>query len=144
MHSTSHRTRMQTLLTWLWHWLPPLMWMAVIFYVSSQPTLPSAPGPLLDAFLKKLTHAVEYALLFVLLLRAWRHHLSADQALRAALLTTALYAVSDEWHQAFVPGRKANGYDVLIDVSVPLLLWWLWRGRLRRGLLRRGDEYLAE
>jgi len=135
---------MQILLTWTWHWLPPLMLMAVIFYLSSLPTLPSAPGPWLDAFLKKLTHAAEYALLFVLLLRAWRHHLSADQALRAALVTTALYAVSDEWHQAFVPGRKANRYDVLIDISVPLLLWWLWRGRLRRGLLRRGDEYLAE
>lgn len=60
------------------------------------------------------------------------------------MATTAAYAISDEWHQSFVPGRKANWYDVLIDVSGALLLWWLLRGGRWRGLFGRRDEDLAE
>jgi VanZ family protein len=130
--------------SWLWRWLPPLLWMGLIFFLSAQPDLPHAPGEWLDAVLKKFGHAAEYLLLFCMLLRAWRYSRSPAKALDAALLATALYAVSDELHQAFVPGRHANWYDVLIDVGLPLLLWRVWRGRLRGGLLRSEDEYLAE
>lgn len=137
-------SRTRAMRSWLWHWLPPLLLMALIFFLSAQPTLPEAPGELFDALLKKLAHAVVYLLLFCWLLRAWRKSRSAMQALDAALLTTALYAVSDELHQAFVPGRHANWYDVVIDVSLPLLLWRLWRGRASGGLLRREDEDFAE
>ncbi len=138
------RSRFQAIRSWLWHWLPPLLWMGLIFFLSAQPDLPHAPGAWLDILLKKLAHAAEYLLLFGMLLRAWRQSRSATQALDAALLTTALYALSDEWHQAFVPGRHANWYDVLIDLILPLLLWRCWRDRLSRGLLRQEDEYLAE
>ncbi len=138
------QSRLRAMRSWLWHWLPPLLWMALIFFLSAQPDLPHAPGEWLDTLFKKLGHAAEYLLLFGMLLRAWRHSRGAIQALDAALLTTALYAISDELHQAFVPGRHANWYDVVIDLVLPLLLWRLWRGGLGRGLLRREDEYLAE
>jgi VanZ family protein len=128
----------------LWYWLPPLLVMAAIFYLSHQPDLPHAPDPWLDVLLKKLAHAAEYTILFLLLLRAWRRDRAADQALKTSILTTALYAISDELHQAFVPGRKANWYDVVIDVSGVLLLWWLLRnGRLGR-LFHGKDKDLAE
>ena len=135
---------LRRIVAWLWHWLPPLLLMAFIFYLSSQPTLPQVPGKLLDALLKKLSHVAVYAALFLLLLRSWGFHTLARRAWEIALLTTVAYAISDEVHQAFVPGRKANWYDVVIDVALPLLLYLLWRGRLRRGLLRRKDEYLTE
>jgi VanZ family protein len=64
------------------------------------------------------------------------------RALRAALLTTAAYGVSDEVHQSFVPRRHANWYDVVIDVAVPLLLCLLWYGRRR--LVRPRDPDLTE
>jgi VanZ family protein len=130
------------LATWLWHWLPPLMVMAVIFYFSSRTSLPQAAGEWIDALLKKLSHVAEYTLLFLLLVRAWNWTLDSSEgqgrnmgsALWAALVTTALYGISDEVHQAFVPRRHAKLSDVLIDVLVPLLLcllWYWWRGRLR-------------
>ena len=28
-----------------------------------------------------------------------------------------LYAISDEWHQSYVPGRTARGFDVIIDTA---------------------------
>ena len=43
--------------------------------------------------------------------KAWR--LSAVAALAAAL--AAVYGVSDELHQSFVPGRTADGADVVAD-----------------------------
>ena len=138
------RVNMRAIVTWLWHWLPPLVLMAVIFSLSAQPHLPQAPGELLDALLKKLTHAAIYTALFLLLVRAWRHSGVALRAVEAALVTTAIYAFSDELHQSFVPGRKANWYDVLIDVIVPLLLWWLWRRGLPMAFFRRQDEYLTK
>lgn len=52
---------------WLWRWGPPLLVMASIFYVSHQPDLPHAPDPWLDVLLKKLGHATEFAVLFLLL-----------------------------------------------------------------------------
>jgi VanZ family protein len=139
-----YKVNVRAAVAWIWYWLPPLALMAAIFYLSSQPRLPQAPGELLDAVLKKLSHAVVYVVLFLLLLRAWRCSPVAQRALEAALLTTAAYAFSDELHQSFVPGRKANWYDVLIDVSLPLLLALLWRGKLWRGPVRREDEYITE
>jgi VanZ family protein len=149
------------LVTWLWYWLPPLILMAMIFYVSSQSSLPQAQGEWVDALIKKISHIAEYTLLFLLLVRAWRWTLdmrgagrtrpaenagwstySVERALWAALLTTAVYGISDEVHQGFVPRRHSNWYDVVIDVAVPLLLCLLWYGR--RGLLRPRDPDLAE
>lgn len=68
--------------------------------------------------LRKLAHFTEYLILSLLLYRA----LAADRgwSLRAAGLALALagmYAVSDELHQWFVPGRTAAATDCLIDVS---------------------------
>lgn len=51
-------------------WLSPVAWMGLIFYLSSQPDLPSAPEPLLDLILKKTAHAFVYAVLAALFHRA--------------------------------------------------------------------------
>jgi VanZ family protein len=142
MTPTTHKT--QNMLSWLWYWLPPLLLMAVIFSLSAQRILPSAPGPRLDALLKKLAHASEYALLFLLFVRAWRRSRGWRPALDLAWWSTAAYAVSDELHQSFVPGRHANWYDVLIDVTGALLLWWLLRGERWCRLFGARDHDLAE
>ena len=157
---TLQDTKTQKLVAWLWHWLPPLILMAMIFYVSSRSSLPQAKGEWVDALIKKISHIAEYTLLFLLLVRAWKRSLAGswarwslgifgtgqssnmEGALWAALLTTAAYGISDEVHQAFVPRRHANWYDVVIDVAVPLLLCLLWYGR--RGLLRPRHPDLAE
>ena len=58
-----------------------------------------------------------------LLLRALRDE-------RAALAAGIAYAISDEVHQHFVPGRVGSPVDVLIDsvgVAVGVLLWRRYR-----------------
>ena len=93
-------------------WGPPLLWMAVLFALSSRPALGVA-GQIPDW----LTHGGAYLLLGALLCRAlaggWKP-LSAGGALSAVLLAT-LYGISDEYHQSFVPGRDASAGDVAKD-----------------------------
>ena len=90
--------------------------MALIYAVSAQPTLPKAPSGLLDLLLKKAAHMGEYAILFLLLWQALR---SRSVGLAGAL--SVLYAVSDEYHQTFVPGRNGWYGDVIVDSAGVLL-----------------------
>ncbi len=98
------------------HWFVPLAWMALIFWLSSQPTLPSAPEHLVDVILKKAAHFLLYAVLCTL----WTWALAdgeerVGKVVWAAVIITILYAVTDEVHQMFVPGRGPRVVDVLID-----------------------------
>ncbi len=76
-------------------------------------------------FMRKLAHVSEYAVLAVLLYRAFVHTtLKGRRALSAGLvlLLCAAYAATDEFHQSFVPSRTASLRDVMIDIlliSVP-------------------------
>lgn len=111
-------------------WAAPLLWMLLIFVFSHQPSLPSAPQAWLDLLVKKLLHALAYAILGILWLRALR-----TTALRhpyaIAFLIGAAYAMSDEWHQRFVPGRSGRISDVAIDIAGLALglLLAAWRAR---------------
>jgi VanZ family protein len=88
-------------------WLPVVAWAALIFTLSSIPDLGTGLGGW-DLALRKIAHAAEYAVLGALLLRA------IEREAPAAALGIA-YAVTDEVHQAFVPGRQGAPLDVLID-----------------------------
>jgi len=105
-------------------WLPVLAWAALIFAVSSVPDLGTGLGGW-DLALRKLAHAAEYAVLGALLMRA-----TGRAGLAFGL--GALYAVSDEIHQAFVPGRTGASLDVAIDaigVALGIVLWQTIRAR---------------
>ncbi len=45
----------------------------------------------------------------------------------AAVCLAFLYAVSDEFHQSFVPGRTPSAWDVCIDTAGAIIGLWLWR-----------------
>jgi VanZ family protein len=113
-------------LRWLSRWLPPLLWMGLIFYLSAQPDLPSAREAWLDLLLKKGGHAAVYAVLAILFQRA----LGWGRSRWLPWPLVILYAVSDELHQSLVPGRHARASDVLIDALVAgialLMLRWRW------------------
>jgi VanZ family protein len=105
-------------------WLPVVAWAAVIFALSSVPDLGTGLGGW-DLVLRKIAHAAEYAVLGALLVRA-----TGRTGLAFALGT--LYAVSDELHQSFVPGRLGSPIDVAIDavgVVVGIALWHSVRAR---------------
>lgn len=58
-----------------------------------------------------------------------------------AFVACGAYALLDEWHQTFVPGRSPSLDDVerdVIGVSIGLLIW-LVIGGLRRLFKRRSD-----
>lgn len=108
----------------LWRWGPSLLLMGAIFFLSGLPDVPGPPDPLLNRIVKKSAHAIGYGLLAISYARAlgargWR-------GLALALALTLLYAISDEWHQTFVPRRTGNPLDVLIDLAggvVGLVVW---------------------
>jgi VanZ family protein len=98
----------------LWLWLPVALDAALIFFLSSIPRLPSPPGPFSD----KHFHFASYALLAALLVRALasaRLRNVTGRIAAGAILLAALYGVTDEIHQMFVPGRSADAYDLLAD-----------------------------
>jgi VanZ family protein len=96
-------------------WLPVVAWAAVIFAISSIPSLGTGLG-VWDLVLRKLAHVTEYAVLGFLLARA--------VPLGPAFLIGVLYATSDELHQTFVAGREGTPRDVAVDalgVAIGLL-----------------------
>ena len=112
-------------------WVPLVAWMALIFYFSHQPkgSIPSYGS--WDVLVKKGGHFAAYGLLALLARRA---------GLRspAALVLAVVYAVSDEVHQLYIPGRNGQFLDVLIDgagaATALALLPWV---RAQLPLLRR-------
>ena len=105
-------------------WLPVVAWAALIFALSSIPDLGTGLGGW-DLALRKLAHAAEYAVLGALLVRATGRG-------GVALAVGTLYAVSDELHQALVPGRMGSPVDVAIDalgVACGVFLWQAVRSR---------------
>lgn len=115
--------------------VPPLLAMAVIWGLSAQPDLSS--GLRQDFLLRKVAHATEYAVLTLLWARAVAGLAQWARAFRAPAVAAAValaWAVSDEWHQTFVPGRVGSPRDVAIDAAGILvalaLLRWTRVGRL--------------
>jgi VanZ family protein len=105
-------------------WLPVVLWAAVIFTLSSIPSLSTGLG-LWDTILRKAAHVTEYGVLGALLLRALGQE-------APALAVGIAYAASDEVHQHFVRARHGAPIDVAIDaigVAAGMLLWLRVRER---------------
>jgi VanZ family protein len=106
----------------VWRWAPVVAWAGLIFALSSISDLGTGLGTW-DLVLRKIAHAAEFAVLGFLLHRALRR-------VGWALALGIAYAVSDEVHQHFVPGRQGSAVDVLIDaVGVGV---GVYVGRLRQ------------
>ena len=142
--------------SFLWYWLPVLIWMAVIFSASSDSGSfrhsSSIVGPIVRwlfpniseealhsfvVFVRKCAHLTEFAILALLIWRAFRKPVSKDgrpwdwPLAGKTIVFVLLYASSDEFHQLFVPSRQASVVDVMIDTTGGacglLLLWALGR-----------------
>ena len=87
-------------------------------------------------YIRKGGHVVGYAVLSILLFRAWRATLPALENIKwkprwanIAILGTALVASLDEWHQSFIPSRTGRWQDVVLDTcagiaaQILVLLW---------------------
>ena len=117
-------------------WTPVVGYMAFIFALSS-----ISHPPTLANGVDKDAHAVLYAGLGALLVRAfaggWRRPVTLAAAIGAVAIA-AVYGVSDEYHQSFVPLRQVEALDVLADTvgaaAAALSLYWWDIIRSRHGL----------
>ena len=96
-----------------------MSWMGIIYFLSSLPGDSLGPDHFTVNLIKKAGHFGLYGVLAALYL----HAMGGRGALREAGFTAyaismagaVLYAVSDEYHQSYVPGRHAAAMDVAID-----------------------------
>jgi VanZ family protein len=90
-------------------WIPALAWMVVIFAASS------VPGSDVPGRFGYWAHFVEYVVLGMAL--AFALQVETRRLWLAAVALAAVYAATDELHQAFVPGRNPDVLDWLTDVA---------------------------
>jgi VanZ family protein len=101
--------------------------MAFIFFMSAQPE-PPLPSEISD----KQGHSLGYMGLSVTVGRALAGGLAHGTSFRAAAAAWALasvYGATDEWHQAYVPGRSADVHDWYADATGALIgagACWAW------------------
>jgi VanZ family protein len=116
----------------VWYWGPVALYAGLIFYLSSL----SHPEQYIPSFVflklgDKALHAIEYALLGFLCYRAFRHAAGTcgeHYAVLLAVMAATIYGATDEWHQAFVPFRKSDRWDLATDLLGACLgvLMWVW------------------
>lgn len=123
---------------WFWSYAPLLVWIGVIFYLSSdsgsmtntsrflRPILvflfPSADETTLffyHGIVRKLAHFTEYAILGALAVRAF---VRSQYRYAFSLLIVVAVAFADEFGQSFRPSRTASIVDVGIDIAGGLVI----------------------
>ena len=109
-------------------WAPVVLYGAVIVVLSSISAVPPLPGGMTD----KTAHALLYAGLGFLAGRAFSGGAGRPVTARVVLLVMAfcaLYGLSDEIHQLFVPNRQFDLKDMAADVAgggLGSAVFWGW------------------
>jgi len=105
----------------------PALWAGIIFFLSNQEVLPGFSVSIYDFIFKKTAHMFVYAVLYLLLFRAYKKTSSQKITKKHYLVPifiSLLYALTDEFHQSLVPGRHPTirdaGYDMLGVLTVLL------------------------
>jgi VanZ family protein len=122
-------------------YLPFLFWLITIFALSAYPKaiIPQSRYISWD----KIAHLVEYAILGYLASRA--AYFSGSRFLYSrwlwiGVLFGIIYAISDEYHQLYVPGRIGSPYDVVADSIGVLLGVWLFRWSIQKKTAKRSKK----
>lgn len=96
-------------------WLPVVFFMGWIFYTSS---IPGTDIPPLFPYQEVFYHILMFSILAYFFARASKITFHLAGPMKIILLTLIfgiLYAISDEFHQSFVPNRTSSGFDVFMD-----------------------------
>lgn len=123
-------------------WAPVVLWMAVIFVLSSREGLDTGGGRL-RFDVAKLGHLAVYFVLGALIDRAMSLRPVRRQAWWVLVLLVC-YAITDEIHQSFVPGRTPLAIDLAIDAAGGLAGIGAWRTVIRPWLARRASALPSE
>lgn len=98
------------------YWLPVYVYAGVIFYLSSLSRIPPAIIEVQSNTF--ILHMIEYAILSILLFRAFinsKNTMFKEKAIHLAIIISILYGITDEIHQYFVPGRFTSVLDLLAN-----------------------------
>ena len=97
-------------------WLPVLLWMSLLYYLSSIPNLRVSTDKLWDEISRTLAHLGFYALGYFLFFRA----INSGRVVAKTWLPLVLaggYGLFDEIHQSWVPTRTFQVKDLLVNFS---------------------------
>jgi VanZ family protein len=108
------------MIRFLFSWGPASLWAGFIFWLSSQTW---EDGPVGFEVPDKVVHLILFGILGLAL--AWGgRHLQRKGVQIGLVLLGILYAVTDEWHQSFVPLRDPSVGDFAAD-AVGVILGFL-------------------
>ncbi len=119
-------------------WLATALWMLVIWCFSAQPHSGAVTQHFfgsLNVLIRKMAHVSEYTILFLLLcwsLKSTDAKLHPAKMVLLAVSVAVFYALSDECHQSFVPGRSATLFDASVDclgICLGIPIWFSSFGR---------------
>ena len=119
-------------------YLPTLLWLGMIFYLSSLPDLRYRTGSISsELFLRKGAHLLEYIFLAFLFWRIFfgLHRLEEKKAFLFSFLLLFFFALSDEWHQSLIVGRSGKIIDAIYDGLSGLLFLqgaFFWRKKTQK------------
>lgn len=102
-----------------------IIYLLIIFISSS---IPGDNFPKVDfEFSDKIVHFIIYSILFILFFYSLKNQTKYTKLQKSALeysfLFTALYGVTDELHQYFVPHRSCELFDWLADLAGALVVY---------------------
>jgi VanZ family protein len=140
-------------------WVLVVLWMGLIFFLSSDPRSSEVTKHTFGSFnyfMRKTAHVSEFAILYLLLQYAFANvcttAVSANTGMPSTIyrfwfntrlvmsvILAVLYAGTDEWHQSFVPGRSSSISDVFID-SCGVLFAWIMLGVYLSCRSRTGNQ----
>ena len=112
-----------------------IIWLIIIFYLSDQSGLVSGENSsgIIECFfelfaldnslieiihepLREIMHIIEYLILGFLMVNVLKNY-KLKSYLTISIMLCFIYSVTDEIHQAFVPSRTFQCFDILMDFS---------------------------
>lgn len=143
-------------------WILLILWMGIIFYFSSQVATTSdhlSKGIVrritefisrgnrqlsyheletYDNIIRKLAHFTIYFVMGLFCSNALYHlRVKKNYWILISIVICILFAISDEFHQAFVPGRGPRIFDIIVDTSGAFLGTMLYTFLKKVGHSRR-------
>ena len=91
---------------------------------------------------RKSAHFLEYLILGILMINVVKNYKDINNCLFfISLLFCIMYAISDEVHQLFIPGRSCEILDVLIDSTgslIGIFIYYLFNSRRLKERVKHG------
>ncbi|KKQ43266.1 MAG: VanZ-like protein [Microgenomates group bacterium GW2011_GWC1_37_8] len=110
------------------YWFPLFIWALLIYLFSARSTGVVTEIHWGDFIIKKTAHIIEYAVLTLLSYRAMKESgISKTNAALFSILFAVFYGATDEFHQAFTPGREPKARDVMFDtIGSVIAIYSVW------------------